>query len=74
MENWEDRSKIVANLLNPAFCGEILRRAIVSYNENEENMLFPFSLLYLILPATEYWRDEAGVHYVPKRALSSVLL
>ena len=45
MENWEDRSKIVANLLNPAFCGEILRRAIVSYNENEENMLFPFSLL-----------------------------
>ena len=50
MENWEDRSKIVANLLNPAFCGEILRRAIVSYNENEENMLFPFSLLYLILP------------------------
>ena len=21
--------------------------------------------------ATEYWRDEAGVHYVPKRALSS---
>ena len=24
--------------------------------------------------ATEYWRDEAGVHYVPKRALSSVLL
>ena len=50
MEIWEDRSKIVANLLNPAFCGEILRRAIVSYNENEENMLFPFSLLYLILP------------------------
>ena len=48
MENWEDRSKIVANLLNPAFCGEILRRAIVSYNDNEENMLFPFSLLYLI--------------------------
>ena len=24
--------------------------------------------------ATEYWRDEAGVHYVPKRALSDVLL
>lgn len=52
MENWEDRSKIVANLLNPAFCGEILRRAIASYNDNEENMLFPFSLLYLILPIT----------------------
>lgn len=24
--------------------------------------------------ATEYWRDEAGVHYVPKRTLSDVLL
>ena len=24
--------------------------------------------------ATDYWRDEAGVHYVPKRALSDVLL
>lgn len=24
--------------------------------------------------ATEYWRDEAGVHYVPKRPLSDVLL
>lgn len=24
--------------------------------------------------STEYWRDEAGTHYVPKRALSDVLL
>lgn len=24
--------------------------------------------------ATEYWRDEAGVHYVPKRTLHDVLL
>ena len=24
--------------------------------------------------ATEYWRDAEGVHYVPKRALSDVLL
>lgn len=24
--------------------------------------------------ATEYWRDEAGVHYVPKRPLADVLL
>ena len=24
--------------------------------------------------ATEYWRDEAGVHYAPKRPLSDVLL
>lgn len=24
--------------------------------------------------ATEYWRDEAGIHHVPKRALADVLL
>lgn len=24
--------------------------------------------------ATEYWRDSSGIHYVPKRALSDVLL
>ena len=64
MENWEDRSKIVANLLNPAFCGEILRRAIVSYNENEENMLFPFSLLYLILPIILLKKQEIICHNV----------
>ncbi len=50
MEKWEDRSQIAANLLNPAFCGEIIRRTIVAYNNNEENAKFPFSLLYLILP------------------------
>jgi hypothetical protein len=41
---------ITANLLNPAFCGEVLRRTISSYNDNEDNELFPFSLVFLILP------------------------
>ena len=50
MEKWERRSRIAANLLNPAFCGEIIRRTISAYNKNEENKRFPFSLLYLILP------------------------
>ena len=50
MENWEDRSQIVANLLNPAFCGEIIRRTIAAYNNNEEEIRFPFSLLHLVLP------------------------
>jgi hypothetical protein len=50
MKNWEERSVITANLLNPAFCSEIIRRTIVSYNKNEEDEKFPFSLLFLILP------------------------
>ena len=50
MKNWEERSVITANLLNPAFCGEVIRRTITSYNDNEDNEVFPFSLLFLILP------------------------
>ncbi|SBV91097.1 conserved hypothetical protein [uncultured Dysgonomonas sp.] len=50
MKNWEERSVITANLLNPAFCGEVIRRTIASYNNNEDNEVFPFSLLFLILP------------------------
>ncbi|TPE42166.1 three component ABC system middle component [Pontibacter mangrovi] len=46
---WQDRSVITANLLNPAFCGEVLRRTIESYNLKSSNK-FPFALAYLILP------------------------
>lgn len=50
MENWEERSVITANLLNPTFCGEVIRRTITSYNNNDTNQKFPFSLVHLILP------------------------
>lgn len=50
LSNWKERSVISANLLNPAFCGEILRRTIWSYNQNENLEKIPYSLLYLILP------------------------
>lgn len=50
MNNWENRSVITANLLNPAFCGEVIRRTIISYNDNNDDEIFPFSLLFLILP------------------------
>jgi hypothetical protein len=50
MKNWEERNIITANLLNPAFCGEVIRRTITSYNDNNNNEKFPFSLLFLILP------------------------
>jgi len=46
---WKDRPEEIANLLNPAFCGEILRRAIQSYCKQKQAR-FPFILLYLVLP------------------------
>jgi hypothetical protein len=46
---WEKRPDEVANLLNPAFCGEIIRRCIKGYQKRTEQT-FEYPLLYLILP------------------------
>lgn len=46
---WKDRNKIVANLFNPAFCGEILRTVVKEYNKYT-NTQFPFAFSFLVLP------------------------
>ena len=49
MKRWIDRPIEVRNLFNPAFCGLVLFRAIVSFSiEDEKGM--PFSLSLLVLP------------------------
>lgn len=49
MRKWEKRSEEVANLLNPAFCGEVIRRFVLSY-QTESQRACPFPLLFLVLP------------------------
>lgn len=49
MKSWESRPTEVANLLNPAFCGEILSNTISSYHSTTHKN-FPFALSFLILP------------------------
>lgn len=46
---WNQRNPIVANLLNPAFCGEVLRRTADAYNKST-NTNFPFAFAFLVLP------------------------
>jgi len=46
---WHERNTIVANLFNPAFCGEILRVAADSYNSNCSTK-FPYAYSFIILP------------------------
>lgn len=46
---WEKRPVEIANLLNPAFCGEVLRRCIAKY-QAESARPFPHALLFLVLP------------------------
>ncbi|MBC9798632.1 three component ABC system middle component [Sinomicrobium weinanense] len=46
---WTERNKIVANLFNPAFCGEIIRATAQEYNKHT-NTNFPFAFAFLVLP------------------------
>src|SRR6185312_6933685 len=49
LPNWEDRAEITANLINPAFCSEVVRECVKAYkSEKKEN--FPFAFSVLILP------------------------
>jgi hypothetical protein len=49
LPTWENRPEITANLVNPAFCSEIIRESASAYKaEINENL--PFSLAILILP------------------------
>lgn len=47
--SWIERNTIVANLFNPAFCGEIIRVTIKEYNKHT-NTKFPYAYTFLILP------------------------
>jgi len=49
LERWDDRSQIVANLLNPAFLGVILRRAVTGF-ETVKPEGMPFALTPLVSP------------------------
>ncbi len=49
MREWNERSKEVAYLLNPAFCGRIIYNTIKTYGD-VVHRAFPFPLTYLILP------------------------
>ena len=49
MRKWCERSKEVAYLLNPAFCGRLIYNTVKKYGE-VTHRAFPFPLIYLILP------------------------
>ncbi|MCW3159702.1 three component ABC system middle component [Chryseobacterium oryctis] len=46
---WAERNTIVANLFNPAFCGEIIRAVAKEYNKHT-NTKFPFAFAFIVLP------------------------
>jgi hypothetical protein len=67
---WKDRPEVTANLLNPAFCSEIIRECIKAFkNESGENLPFSLSLLILPIILTSKIRERMpkskvnGIHY-----------
>lgn len=46
---WDERNTIVANLFNPAFCGEVIRIVAKEYNKHT-NSIFPYEFAFLVLP------------------------
>jgi hypothetical protein len=49
LPNWENRPEITANLINPAFCSEVIVVSVSAYKE-ESKSNFPFALSALVLP------------------------
>ena len=49
MKKWNERPFEIRNLFNPAFCGVVLLRAFVGYEEEDDSGM-PFSLALLVLP------------------------
>lgn len=49
MKAWTKRPREIRNLFNPAFCGAVLLRSLVSFEAVQQNGM-PFSLSLLILP------------------------
>lgn len=49
MKRWDQRPFEIRNLFNPAFCGLILFRALLGYEEEDARGM-PFSLSLLVLP------------------------
>lgn len=49
MKRWDQRPFEIRNLFNPAFCGLVLFRAMLGYEEEDPDGI-PFSLTLLVLP------------------------
>jgi hypothetical protein len=60
MNRWENRPIEVANLLNPAFCGEILVRVVSEY-QRTSGKPFPYALAFLVLPIVLHKRTREQI-------------
>lgn len=69
MDRWEDRPTEVANLLNPAFTGALLRRSLEAFSAEARGGM-PFGLAFLVLPMALH---PGTARRFPARAASTPL-
>ena len=68
MTLWETRSTEVANLLNPAFCGELMLCCIKTYMETSKKP-FPYPLVFLILPIILHKKTRTSISKTTREQL-----
>jgi hypothetical protein len=68
VKSWEERPIEVAHLLNPAFCGEVLRCSIQKYNEFAPQT-FPYSLSFLVLPIVLHRQTRESISLAKREQL-----
>lgn len=69
---WEQRPLEVAYLLNPAFCAEIIRRCVRSY-EKTGSSRFSYPLTFLILPILLHEETRSRMPKTSKKQLHTWL-
>jgi hypothetical protein len=69
MTPWPQRQAELANLLNPAYCGFLLRESIVSYAK-ETRRGMPISLCFLVLPIVLHQPTRSAL---PRAVTTSLL-
>lgn len=57
---WEQRPLEIAYLLNPAFCGEIVRQCIPSYT-SEARVGSTYTLTFLVLPIVLHSETRSAI-------------
>ena len=68
VNSWETRPTGIAHLLNPAFCGELLRRGIRAHNAAGPKLI-PFPLLFLALPIVLHRQTRESISATTKEQM-----
>jgi hypothetical protein len=61
MRSWNDTPPEVANLLNPAFCGQIIIRTVKAFMAEAGGKPMPYPLVFVILPLVLHGKTRQSI-------------